>query len=49
MPNESYRQRSYDLTKGESIVLVPKRSAEDMRGFMRGANPENYRDREDRY
>lgn len=37
------------VTKGESIVLVPKRSAEEMRGFMRGANPDNYRDRQDRY
>jgi AbrB family looped-hinge helix DNA binding protein len=37
------------VTKGESIVLVPKRSAEDMRGFMRGANSGNYRDRADRY
>ena len=37
------------VTKGDSIVLVPKRSAEDMRGFMRGASTENYRDRQDRY
>lgn len=36
------------LTNGESIVLVPKRSAEEMRGFMRGANPGRYRDRKDR-
>ena len=36
------------VTKGESIVLVPKRSAEEMRGFMRGANLDNYRDRQDR-
>ncbi len=37
------------VTKGDSIVLVPKRSAEEMRGFMRGASTENYRDRQDRY
>jgi|APFre7841882724_1041349.scaffolds.fasta_scaffold17856_3 AbrB family looped-hinge helix DNA binding protein len=37
------------VTNGESIVLVPKRSAEDMRGFMRRANPENYRDRQNRH
>jgi AbrB family looped-hinge helix DNA binding protein len=37
------------VTKGDSIVLVPKRNAEDMRGFMRGASTDNYRDRQDRY
>jgi AbrB family looped-hinge helix DNA binding protein len=37
------------VTKGDSIVLVPKRSAEEMRGFMRGANAANYRDRQDRH
>lgn len=37
------------VTKGDSIVLVPKRSAEQMRGFMRGASTANYRDREDRF
>jgi AbrB family looped-hinge helix DNA binding protein len=37
------------VTKGDSIVLVPKRSAEQMRGFMRGASTANHRDREDRF
>ena len=35
------------IVRGGTIVLVPKRSAEEMRGFMRGASAENYRDRED--
>jgi AbrB family looped-hinge helix DNA binding protein len=38
-------QRFVVLVKGESIVLVPKRSSRHMRGFMRGARTENYRDR----
>jgi AbrB family looped-hinge helix DNA binding protein len=37
------------VTKGDSIVLVPKRKAEEMRGFMRGASTDDYRDRQDRY
>lgn len=36
------------VTKGETIVLVPKRSAEEMRGFMKGASAADYRDRQDR-
>lgn len=35
------------ITKGNILVLVPTPSFEAMRGFMRGANGENYRDRQD--
>ncbi|MBD2152245.1 AbrB/MazE/SpoVT family DNA-binding domain-containing protein [Pseudanabaena sp. FACHB-1277] len=34
------------ITKGNILVLVPTPSLEAMRGFMKGANGENYRDRQ---
>ncbi len=37
------------LTKGQVIELVPLRSVASARGMLKGANPENYRDRKDRY
>jgi AbrB family looped-hinge helix DNA binding protein len=37
------------LPKGQSVVLVPVPKREDLCGIAKGANPENYRDRNDRY
>jgi AbrB family looped-hinge helix DNA binding protein len=37
------------IPKGNSVVLVPVPELEDLRGIARGANGENYRDRNDRY
>lgn len=37
------------IAKGGVIELVPLKSFDQARGMMRGANPENYRDRRDRY
>jgi AbrB family looped-hinge helix DNA binding protein len=37
------------LPKGNSVVLVPVPERESLRGIAKGANPENYRDRNDRY
>ncbi len=37
------------LAKGNSIELVPIRSLQSMRGALKGANPINYRDRQDRF
>ena len=37
------------VTKGQVIELVPLRSVASARGMLKGANPENYRDRKDRY
>ncbi len=37
------------LAKGKSIELVPVRSLKEMRGTLKGANTENYRDRQDRF
>jgi AbrB family looped-hinge helix DNA binding protein len=36
------------LTRGESIVLAPKRSLGDVRGQLRGANTAGVRERQDR-
>jgi AbrB family looped-hinge helix DNA binding protein len=36
------------LSEGETIRLVPRRSPEELRGLLRGANPEGFRDRKDR-
>ena len=36
------------VIKGRIIELVPVRSMEKMRGIFKGANPDGYRDREDR-
>lgn len=37
------------LPEGDSFVLVPLPSRDSLRGIARGANPEGYRDRNDRY
>lgn len=37
------------LARGESIVLVPKRSLDDLRGRLRGADTSKVRDRQDRF
>ena len=37
------------LSKGDSIVMVLKRSMEQMRGLLAGANPDHVRDRTERY
>ena len=36
------------IAKGNVIELVPVRSLKAMRGFLKGANTDNYRDRRDR-
>jgi antitoxin component of MazEF toxin-antitoxin module len=40
-------QRFTLLTKGNVIILVPTPSLASLRGLMKGANSENYRDRTD--
>jgi len=37
------------LAKGKVIELVQVRSIKEMRGFLKGANTENVRDRQDRF
>jgi AbrB family looped-hinge helix DNA binding protein len=37
------------LPKGGGVVLVPVPARESLRGIAKGANPEHYRDRTDRY
>lgn len=36
------------IAKGNSLHLVPKRSIKDVKGLLKGANPDNTRDRKDR-
>jgi len=36
------------VVKGNYIQLLPEKSLEEMRGFLKGANPSNTRDRKDR-
>lgn len=36
------------IPKGAGVLLVPVPSREELKGIARGANPEGYRDREDR-
>lgn len=36
------------VTKGETITMVPKRDIVELRGMLRGASPEEYRDRRER-
>lgn len=36
------------VTKGETITMVPRRGMNEIRGLLNGANPEGYRDRQDR-
>jgi AbrB family looped-hinge helix DNA binding protein len=42
-------QRFAVIAKGKVIELVPLLSLEDARGLLKGANPEGYRDRTDRF
>jgi AbrB family looped-hinge helix DNA binding protein len=37
------------LPKGNSVVLVPVPDHKSLQGIAKGADPENYRDRNDRY
>ncbi len=37
------------LPKGKSVILVPAPKHQDLLGIAKGANPDNYRDRNDRY
>ncbi len=36
------------LAEGDTIRLVPRRSPEELRGLLRGADPEGFRDRQER-
>jgi len=36
------------LSEGETIRLVPRRNPEELRGLLRGADPQGFRDRRDR-
>jgi len=36
------------IPKGDTIVLVPIRPLDEMRGILKGADTNNYRDRTDR-
>jgi len=42
-------QKFVFLPKGKSVVLVPVPEFEDLLGIAKGANGEDYRDRNDRY
>jgi AbrB family looped-hinge helix DNA binding protein len=37
------------IAKGDVITLVPIRQLKDVRGIFKGADPEGYRDRKDRF
>lgn len=37
------------IPKGEGLLLVPVPSREELQGVARGAKPEGYREREDRF
>ena len=37
------------IPKGSGVLLVPVPELEDLRGTAKGADPEGYRDRSDRY
>jgi bifunctional DNA-binding transcriptional regulator/antitoxin component of YhaV-PrlF toxin-antitoxin module len=37
------------VPNGNSLILTPIPTIEDLRGIARGADPEGYRDRDDRY
>ena len=36
------------IPKGNGVLIVPAPSLDDLRGIARGADPGNYRDRDDR-
>jgi AbrB family looped-hinge helix DNA binding protein len=42
-------QKFVFIPKGDSVVLVPVPKREDLFGIAKGANPGDYRDRNDRY
>ena len=42
-------QRFAFIPKGTGVMLVPVPEAADLAGIARGANPEGYRDRDDRF
>lgn len=37
------------IPKGDGVLLMPVPKLEDLRGIAKGANPEGYRDRSDRF
>jgi AbrB family looped-hinge helix DNA binding protein len=37
------------VSNGHNVMLVPERGIESLFGIAKGANPEGYRDRNDRY
>ena len=37
------------VPKGKGVLIVPVPKIEELFGIMKGANPANYRDRDDRY
>ena len=56
IPPEVQNQRGWQpgqelvfVPEGDSFVLVPLPSRESLRGIARGANTDDYRDRNDRY
>ncbi|MFY7960569.1 MAG: AbrB/MazE/SpoVT family DNA-binding domain-containing protein [Elsteraceae bacterium] len=42
-------QKFVFLSKGGGVLLVPVPEQASLRGLAKGANPEGYRDREDRH
>lgn len=41
-------QKLVFIPKGKRVLLVPAPSLDDLRGIARGADPEGYRDHDDR-
>lgn len=37
------------VPRGGTLVMTPSRDFDSLRGLARGADPENYRDRKDRF
>ena len=42
-------QRFAFITQGKGVLVVPVPTLEDLRGMVKGADPSNFRDRNDRY
>ena len=36
------------VAKGDAIIMIPRREISEVRGLLKGANPENVRDRTER-
>ncbi len=36
------------VAKGDTIIMIPRREISEVRGLLKGANPENVRDRTER-